>query len=82
LEFPFKGAWCFEGLEEEEPLTTQAERIREEYLTNFNEYMEALRAGCVSSQIDYTTVNTALPLNDVLSEFVVQRQAMSNGGRR
>ncbi|MDE0818536.1 MAG: DUF58 domain-containing protein, partial [Pirellulaceae bacterium] len=24
LEFPFKGAWCFEGLEEEEPLTTQA----------------------------------------------------------
>ena len=22
IEFPFKGAWCFEGLEEEEPLTT------------------------------------------------------------
>ncbi len=81
LEFPFKGAWCFEGLEEEEPVTTQAERIREEYLTNFNEYMEALRDGCVSSQIDYTTVNTALPLDDVLSEFVVKRQAMLNGGR-
>ena len=81
LEFPFKGAWCFEGLEEEEPLTTQAERIREEYLTNFNEYMEALRDGCVSSQIDYNTVNTALPLDDVLSEFVVKRQAMVNGGR-
>jgi uncharacterized protein (DUF58 family) len=81
LEFPFKGAWCFEGLEEEEPLTTQAERIREEYLTNFSEYMEALRDGCVSSQIDYTTVNTALPLDDVLSEFVVKRQAMLNGGR-
>jgi uncharacterized protein (DUF58 family) len=81
LEFPFKGAWCFEGLEEEEPVTTQAERIREEYLTNFNEYMEALRDGCVSSQIDYTTVNTALPLDDVLSAFVVKRQAMLNGGR-
>jgi len=81
LEFPFKGAWCFEGLEEEEPVTTQAERIREEYLTNFNEYMEALRDGCVSSHIDYTTVNTALPLDDVLSEFIVKRQAMLNGGR-
>jgi uncharacterized protein (DUF58 family) len=81
IEFPFKGAWCFEGLEEEEPLTTQAERIREEYLSNFNEYMEALRNGCVSSQIDYTAVNTALPLDDVLSEFVVKRQAMLNGGR-
>ena len=81
LEFPFKGAWCFEGLEEEEPLTTQADRIRDEYLTNFNEYMKSLREGCVASQIDYTAVNTALPLDDVLSEFVVKRQAMLNGGR-
>ncbi len=81
LEFPFKGAWCFEGLEEEEPLTTQADRIRDEYLTNFNEYMKSLREGCVASQIDYTTVNTALPLDDVLSEFIVKRQAMLNGGR-
>ncbi len=81
IEFPFKGAWCFEGLEEEEPLTTQAERIREEYLSNFNEYMEALRDGCSSSQIDYTAVNTALPLDDVLSEFVAKRQSMLNGGR-
>ena len=49
LEFPFKGAWCFEGLEEEEPLTTQADRIRDEYLTNFNEYMKSLReANCAT----------------------------------
>jgi uncharacterized protein (DUF58 family) len=81
LEFPFKGAWCFEGLEEEEPLTTQADRIQGEYLTNFNKYMESLRDGCVASQIDYTTVNTALPLDDVLSEFIVKRQAVLNGGR-
>ena len=81
LEFPFKGAWCFEGLEEEVPLTTQADRIQGEYLTNFNKYMESLRDGCVASQIDYTTVNTALPLDDVLSEFIVKRQAVLNGGR-
>jgi uncharacterized protein (DUF58 family) len=81
LEFPFKGAWCFEGLEEEEPLTTQADRIRDEYLTNFNEYIKSLREGCVASQIDYTTVNTSLPLDDILSEFIVKRQAMLNGGR-
>jgi uncharacterized protein (DUF58 family) len=81
LEFPFKGAWCFEGLEEEEPLTTQADRIRDEYLTSFNEYIKSLREGCVASQIDYTTVNTSLPLDDILSEFIVKRQAMLNGGR-
>ncbi len=81
LEFPFKGAWCFEGLEEEEPLTTQAERIREDYLASFNEYMQTLRDGCVASHIDYTTVDTSLPLDKVLSEFFFARQATVNGGR-
>ena len=78
LEFPFKGAWCFEGLEEEEPLTTQAERIREDYLASFNEYMQALRDGCVASHVDYTTINTSLPLDGVLSEFFFKRQATLN----
>jgi len=79
LEFPFKGAWCFEGLEEEEPLTTQAERIRDDYFASFNEYMEALRDGCVGSHVDYTTVDTSLPLDGVLSEFFFERQATLNG---
>lgn len=81
LEFPFKGAWCFEGLEEEEPLTTQAERIREDYLNSFNEYLQTLREGCVASQIDYTTVDTSLPLDRVLNEFFFRRQTMLNGGK-
>ena len=81
LEFPFKGAWCFEGLEEEEPLTTQAERIREDYLNSFNEYLQTLREGCVASQINYTTVDTSLPLDRVLNEFFFRRQTMLNGGK-
>jgi uncharacterized protein (DUF58 family) len=81
LEFPFKGAWCFEGLEEEEPLTTQAERIREDYLSSFNQYLQAIREGCVASQIDYTTVDTSLPLDQVLNEFFFRRQTMLNGGK-
>lgn len=81
LEFPFNGAWCFEGLEQEEPLTTQAERIRDDYLANLNEYLGKLRDGCVASHIDYTTVNTSLPLDEVLSEFFFRRQASLSGGR-
>ena len=79
LEFPFKGTWRFEGLEEEEPLTTQAERIREDYLASFNEYMEKLRDGCVASHVDYTTISTSQPLDGVLSEFFFRRQATMNG---
>ena len=80
IEFPFKGTWQFDGLEGEEPLTTQPERIREDYLASFNEYIEALKAGCVASQVDYTTVDTSQPLDAVLSEFFHLRQSTLGGG--
>ena len=79
IEFPFKGTWRFEGLEEELPLTTQPERIREDYLASFNSYLEALRHGCVGSHVDYTTVDTSRPLDAVLSEFFFNRQSTLNG---
>jgi uncharacterized protein (DUF58 family) len=80
LEFPFDGTWRFEGLEGEEPLTTQPERIRDDYLASFGEYMESLRAGCVAANIDYTVVDTSRPLDAVLSEFFHERQSSLSGG--
>jgi uncharacterized protein (DUF58 family) len=79
LTFPFKGTWRFEGLEEEDPLTTQPERIRDDYLSSFNQYMADLRAGCIGSHVDYTTVDTSLPLDGMLSEFFFKRQSTLNG---
>ena len=75
IEFPFEGTWRFEGLEEELPLTTQAERIRDDYLASFNAHLEQLRSGCAASHIDYTTVDTSRPLDAVLSEFFHRRQS-------
>ena len=82
LAFPFKGTWRFEGLELEEPVTTQADRIREEYLTNLNRYLEAFKSGCGASGVDYALVDTSRPLDAMLSEFVHHRQAMMAGGAR
>jgi len=79
MEFPFKGTWRFEGLEEESPLTTQPERIREDYMNNLNAYLAALRTGCIGSHVDYTTVDTSRPLDAVLSEFCFRRQTTLNG---
>ena len=73
LEFPFKGTWQFEGLENEMPLTTQPERIRDDYLANLNQYLEEFRDGCVASHIDYAQVNTSRPLDAVLNEFFFER---------
>ncbi len=79
IEFPFKGTWQFDGLEEEEPLTTQAERIREDYLANFNSYLEAIQSSCARGQVDYSLVNTRRPLDAVLSEFFYKRQSTIAG---
>jgi uncharacterized protein (DUF58 family) len=79
LEFPFKGAWQFDGLEGEIPLTTQPERIREDYLAGLNAHLDAFRNACTASGIDYTLVDTSQPLDDVLSKFFHERDSMSTG---
>ncbi len=74
LEFPFKGTWRFEGLEGEEPLTTQTDRMKESYLADLNKFLDDLNSRCVGSHIDYTVANTKRPLDAVLSEVVLKRQ--------
>jgi uncharacterized protein (DUF58 family) len=75
IDFPFKGTWRFEGLENEEPLTTQPERIRDDYLANFNRYLNDFRDGCIGANIDYTLVDTSRPLDGLLTEFFTGRQS-------
>ena len=41
--------------------------------------MDALKAGCVASHVDYTTVDTSQPLDAVLSGFFHLRQSTLNG---
>ncbi len=80
IEFPFTGTWRFDGLEGEDPLTTQPERIREEYLSRFRAHQKALRAGCVASHIDYALVDTSRPLDLFLSELFHEREGTMHGG--
>jgi uncharacterized protein (DUF58 family) len=79
IEFPFTGTWRFDGLEGEQPLITQPERIRKDYLARFRAYQEALRAGCIANLTDYALVDTSRPLDSVLNEFFFQRQNTLTG---
>jgi len=79
LEFPFKGTWRFEGLERQEPLTTQPERIRDDYMANLNAYLKALRSGCIGANIDYKAVDISRPVDGVLNEFFADRAASLTG---
>lgn len=80
ITFPFDGTWRFEGLEGEEPVTTQPKRIRAEYLANIRVYLESLREGCVAGDIDYKLVETTRPLDGLLSEFFHERETAFGGG--
>ena len=80
LTFPFNGTWRFDGLEQEDPVTTQPDRIREDYLASLQQHREALRAGCVAAHIDYALVDTSRPLDGFLSEFFHERETTMNGG--
>ena len=79
LQFPFEGTWQFDGLEGEESLITQPERIKDDYLANLNEYLNTFRDGCVASQIDYALVDTSRPLDIFLNEFFHERESLMNG---
>ncbi len=80
LSFPFNGTWRFDGLEQEEPVTTQPDRMREQYLESLQQHREALRAGCVASHVDYALVDTSRPLDGFLSEFFHEREHTLGGG--
>lgn len=77
LEFPFKGTWQFDGLEGEDDLITQPERIREDYLSNLNGFLDDIQSGCIGCGVDYALVDTSRPLDGLLSEFLENRS--SNG---
>jgi uncharacterized protein (DUF58 family) len=79
LKFPFKGTWQFDGLEGEDELITQPERIRDDYLTNLNTFLDDIRSGCIGSGVDYTLVDTSRPLDALLSEFLENRSLQTMG---
>jgi uncharacterized protein (DUF58 family) len=81
LDFPFKGTWRFEGLETDEEVITQPDRIRDDYMMNLTTYLERLSKGCIGSDVDYKLVNTAEPLDKVLNLFLERRSSASVGAR-
>ncbi len=85
LDFPFKGTWQFDGLEGEDDLITQPERIREDYLSNLNGFLEDIQSGCIGCGVDYVLVDTSRPLDGLLSEFLENRSLngiATNSGAR
>lgn len=76
LEFPFKGTSKFVGLEDDGELVTQPDRLRENYLKELDKLISGIRSACAKAEVDYVLVNTAEPIEHVLSGYLLQRGLM------
>ena len=77
LDFPFKGTSKFIGLEEEGEIVTQPDRLRDNYLKELEQFISSIRSACTKAEVDYVLVNTAEPIEHVLSGYLLQRSFMN-----
>ena len=77
LDFPFNGTAKFHGLEGEEELVTQTDRLRDRYLDELEKFISGIRNSCTKAGVDYILVNTSDPVEHVLSGYLLQRSFMN-----
>jgi hypothetical protein len=78
LEFPFREATLFRGLEQSPELLTDPRALREGYLEQVERFVEELRRGCRSMNIDYVQLPTDKSLGVALSAYLAHRSSRKN----
>lgn len=73
LEFPFKDATLFEGLEDFPELLAEPRSLRQRYLEEVAGFQRSLRRGCRNLNADFVLMNTAQPLDVALSAYLATR---------
>ena len=75
VTFPYEGPVQFEDAESGETVTVDATGFREDYLKQLEEFREAYREGCSKLRIDYVPVDTSMPFDKALTEYLLGRQS-------
>ena len=81
IEFPLQGMWKFVGLEGEGDLVTQPTRIRKHCLQELEAFIDTFQVGCGKAGADYVLVNTADPIEQGLTGYLLQRSFTAKAGR-
>ena len=74
VEFPYDGPVQFTDSESGQAVSVDATGFREDYLAALDEFREAYREGCNKLQIDYVPLDTSMPFDTALTEYLTQRQ--------
>lgn len=76
LEFPFADRTLFEGIEQSVEILTDPQTLRRSYLEALNEFIGAVRRGCLGQRIDYFLVSTADRLDAALTQILTTRMRL------
>ena len=77
VNFPYDGPIQFQDSESGETVTVDASGFREDYLSQLEEFREAYREGCSKLRIDYVPLDTSMPFDKALTEYLIGRQRRS-----
>ena len=73
IEFPFKDAARFEGMEGEDAVLLEPNALRKQYQQALQEFTERLKKGCLELNYDYVLLPTDEPADTALARYLAQR---------
>lgn len=74
VHFPYDGPVQFEDAETGETVAVDASGFREDYLQQLEQFRETFREGCNRMRVDYVPLDTSMPFDTALTEYLLQRQ--------
>ncbi|MEX0726960.1 MAG: DUF58 domain-containing protein [Planctomycetaceae bacterium] len=75
VHFPFRGMVEFREPETQETMVLDASGMKADYLEALNQVREQLAKECRAMRVDYVALDTSMPFDRALVEYLAQRQA-------
>ena len=75
VEFPFTGLVQLEDPETKQSISVNADDICQEYKENVKKFRDDLKKGLSESKIDYVPLDTSMPYDKAITEYLVSRRS-------
>ena len=75
VQFPYEGPVEFEDPESGDKVPVDATGFRQEYLAHLAAFRDGYLRGCSDLRIDYVPMDTSMPFDKALTEYLINRQS-------
>ena len=75
VKFPYDGPVQFEDSESGDTVSVDATGFRDDYLQQVEAFRDAYREGLNKLRVDYVPLDTSMPFDKALTEYLIQRQS-------